>query len=91
MNSLHIDDDGHSNPVSGRRSFTWLVGVSMIGAAAFCVATNFLHRRKFSGSTDAANMKSAIKDDHRDKILEDTFPASDPPASQYFDIPVNRL
>ena len=26
----------------------------------------------------------------QDKALRDTFPASDPPASQYFDIPVNR-
>jgi hypothetical protein len=25
-----------------------------------------------------------------DKQLKDTFPASDPPASRYFDIPVNR-
>ncbi len=25
-----------------------------------------------------------------DKTLKDSFPASDPPASQYFDIPVNR-
>ena len=25
-----------------------------------------------------------------DKSLKDTFPASDPPASRYFDIPVNR-
>lgn len=29
-------------------------------------------------------------DKTRDKTLKDTFPASDPPASQYFDIPVNR-
>ena len=26
----------------------------------------------------------------RDKAIKDSFPASDPPASQYFDIPVNR-
>ena len=25
-----------------------------------------------------------------DKTLKDTFPASDPPASHYYDIPVNR-
>jgi hypothetical protein len=25
-----------------------------------------------------------------DKTLKDTYPASDPPASQYFDIPSNR-
>jgi hypothetical protein len=25
-----------------------------------------------------------------DKSLRDTYPASDPPASRYFDIPVNR-
>jgi len=27
----------------------------------------------------------------RDKSLKDTFPASDPPASQYYGIPANRL
>jgi hypothetical protein len=27
----------------------------------------------------------------RDKALKDSYPASDPPASQYFDIPVNRM
>jgi hypothetical protein len=26
----------------------------------------------------------------RDKTLKDSFPASDPPASNYFDIPTNR-
>ena len=26
-----------------------------------------------------------------DKTLKDTYPASDPPASRYFDIPENRL
>jgi hypothetical protein len=26
----------------------------------------------------------------RDKTLKDSFPASDPPASQFYDIPVNR-
>ena len=32
-----------------------------------------------------ARSESAI-----DKQLKDTYPASDPPASRYFDIPVNR-
>ena len=30
-------------------------------------------------------------DDVRDRSLKGTFPASDPPASQYFGIPVNRI
>jgi hypothetical protein len=30
------------------------------------------------------------KDDLLDLSLEETFPASDPPASQYFSTPVNR-
>jgi len=30
------------------------------------------------------------EDAKRDKTLKDSFPASDPPASQFFDIPVNR-
>ena len=29
-------------------------------------------------------------DQVRDKTLKDTFPASDPPATQFFDIPANR-
>lgn len=39
--------------------------------------------------TDAAQRKK-ITERHYDKTLKNTFPASDPPASQYFDIPVNR-
>jgi hypothetical protein len=30
-------------------------------------------------------------DSSRDKSLKDTFPASDPPASQFYGIPANRL
>ena len=40
--------------------------------------------------------RAAIRKQHKhveakhDKALNQSFPASDPPASQYFDIPVNR-
>jgi len=34
--------------------------------------------------------KAREEDAKRDKTLKDSFPASDPPASQFFDIPVNR-
>ncbi|MFL6549585.1 MAG: hypothetical protein ACJ8OJ_12885 [Povalibacter sp.] len=33
---------------------------------------------------------TALKDAAVDDSIKDTFPASDPPASRYFDIPVNR-
>ena len=33
---------------------------------------------------------TALKDTAVDDSIKDTFPASDPPASRYFDIPVNR-
>ena len=32
----------------------------------------------------------ALKENAVDDSIKDTFPASDPPASRYFDIPVNR-
>jgi hypothetical protein len=32
----------------------------------------------------------AVKEPAIDKSLKDTYPASDPPASRYFDIPFNR-
>ena len=35
--------------------------------------------------------KSPAVEKRRDETLKQTFPASDAPASQYFDIPVNRV
>ena len=38
----------------------------------------------------ATQKTTARSESVADKTLKDSFPASDPPASQYFDIPVNR-
>lgn len=42
-------------------------------------------KRRWRVRHPAAKAEPAV-----DKSLKDTFPASDPPASRYFDIPVNR-
>lgn len=42
-------------------------------------------KRRWRVSHPVAKAEPAV-----DKSLKDTFPASDPPASRYFDIPVNR-
>jgi hypothetical protein len=60
--------------------------VSVIGIAAVAigfVARDIYRRSKISKSLGRVE---AV----RDKTLKDSFPASDPPASQYFEIPVNR-
>jgi hypothetical protein len=61
--------------------------VALVGAVAL-IATPFImslmQRRRVPRSMAAS--EPAI-----DESLEETFPASDPPASRYFDIPENRL
>lgn len=68
-----------SSSVLGTVTRVLLIGGSfiLIGAAV----KNFLLRPERT---------SATTDRRRDKTLKDSFPASDPPSSQYFDIPVNR-
>lgn len=60
-------------------------GWMMLGAL---VAAGVLLRKLLQHS--AAAQHSHTTEQRRDKILKDTFPASDAPASQYFDIPINR-
>jgi hypothetical protein len=61
-----------------------IAGIVGIAAVAIGFVARDIYRRsqnsKSQGRVDAV----------RDKTLKDSFPASDPPASQYFDIPVNR-
>jgi hypothetical protein len=60
------------------------LGVVFGVAAAVGFVAREIYRRvqiiKSQGHVDAVH----------DKTLKGSFPASDPPASQYFDIPVNR-
>ena len=61
-----------------------VVGLIGMAAAAIGFVARDIYRRtqnsKSHGRVEAV----------RDKTLKDSFPASDPPASQYFDIPANR-
>jgi hypothetical protein len=58
-----------------------------IAAALGLVAFMFTRNRKNRSSLATRGHTEEV----RDKTLKDTFPASDPPASQYYGIPVNRI
>jgi uncharacterized protein YcfJ len=64
--------------------------VGVVGIAA--VAIGFIARNIYRRAQDSKSMAKTLGrvDAVRDKTLKDSFPASDPPASQYFEIPVNR-
>jgi hypothetical protein len=55
------------------------------GPAVRMIASNL--RSRFVAWERPAKVKSEAA---IDKTLKDTYPASDPPASRYFDIPTNR-
>jgi hypothetical protein len=61
--------------------------VLLAGAVALVVqpAIRILSHKLKRTQADAAKLENSV-----DKTLKDTFPASDPPASHYYDIPVNR-
>ena len=65
---------------------TFLETVALLGAAALIVVPAYRGiARRYRLRRPVASSEPAV-----DKQLKDTFPASDPPASRYFDIPVNR-
>lgn len=71
----------------GRRGFDLAEKVFVLGVLALVVAPavkRWLKRRS------EARWHEEVREPAIDKSLEDTFPASDPPASHYFDIPSNR-
>ena len=68
-----------------RRS-TLLETVALLSAAVLIVAPAYRGiARRWRLRHPLARSEPAI-----DRQLNDTYPASDPPASRYFDIPVNR-
>lgn len=71
------------------RSSSWsgVQTVALIGALAL-IATPIIRTmmRRYRSDHPVARTEPSI-----DKQLKDTFPASDPPSSRYFDIPENRL
>ena len=83
--SSNYDFDPYAE--SEQRSFNSLQAVALVGAVAL-IAAPFIatFARRWRSQQEAAKTEPQI-----DKTLKDTFPASDPPASRYFDIPENRL
>ena len=70
-----------------RPTFDVLETVALLGAAVL-IATPACRgiAQRWRRKNRIARTESAI-----DEQLKDTFPASDPPASHYYDIPVNRI
>jgi hypothetical protein len=69
------------------RSNGKVLGTLAIAGVLAMIALPAIKRlaRRWNLSHPQAGKEPAI-----DKSLKDTYPASDPPASRYFDIPVNR-
>lgn len=67
-------------------------GVKLIGALALAgaVALIAVPAIKRLGRRWTITHPQAQKEPSIDESLRETYPASDPPASRYFDIPVNR-
>jgi hypothetical protein len=68
---------------SGTGAFTKLLLVSAIGALAYPAAKEIYRRWRVKHPT-------ATNEPEIDTALQQTYPASDPPASRYVDIPENR-
>lgn len=69
-----------------RSTFDVLQAVALLGAAVLIAAPACKGiARRWRRRHPLARSETAI-----DKQLKDTYPASDPPASRYFDIPANR-
>jgi len=68
---------------SGTGTFSRLLLVSAIGALAYPAAKEIYRRWRI-------RYPAATAEPEIDTALQQTFPASDPPASRYVDIPENR-
>jgi hypothetical protein len=68
---------------SGSGTFSKLLLVSAIGALAYPAAKEIYRRWRIKHPVATAEPEI-------DTALQQTFPASDPPASRYVDIPENR-
>ena len=78
--------DDYESEYAERHRFDFIETIFLFGAIALIAspAVKGVLRRWRVKHPDAKN-EGAI-----DKSLNDTYPASDPPASRYFDIPENR-
>jgi len=79
-------DDYEPEYEPSSRGFDFLETIAVFGAIAL-IATPAVKGvlRRWRVKHPMAHGEPAI-----DRSLKDTFPASDPPASRYFDIPENR-
>jgi hypothetical protein len=83
----HISDERWNGQARG--GLDPLRTVALVGAVAL-IATPFI-RRLAHRQWRRAPKSMAASEPAIDESLRETFPASDPPASRYFDIPENRL
>lgn len=80
------DDDLEYRPTRRRSAFDVLESVLLVGALAL-IATPAI---KGIARRYRVHHPHAASDSEVDESLKDTYPASDPPAQRYVDIPVNR-
>lgn len=79
----YLDDDSDDAP---RRGLGTLASLALLGAVALLVAPAVKSiTRKWRVRHPRAAQEAGI-----DESLEETYPASDPPAQRYVDIPENR-
>ena len=85
--SSNYDLDYNPYAETEERSFGGLRTIAVVGAIALIAAPAIMSfARRWREKQSSAKTEPAI-----DKTLKDSFPASDPPASRYFEIPENRL
>ena len=85
--SYDLDYNPYAETETSERSLGGIRTIALIGAIALIATPAIMtFARRWRTKQQAALTEPAI-----DKTLKDTFPASDPPASRYFDIPENRL
>ena len=79
----YLDEDSDTAP---RQGLGTLGSLALIGAVALIAAPAVKSiARKWRVRHPVAAQEAAI-----DESLEETYPASDPPASRYVDVPENR-
>jgi hypothetical protein len=81
-----VYDDSDDEP-RARRGFDSWQTLALLGALALIAAPAL---KSYSRRWRQRRPAAAMSEPAIDKSLKDTFPASDPPATRYFDIPENR-